>query len=356
MNLLIVTQKVNKEDDVLGFFHDWIEEFSKKYERVTVICLEEGEHDLPDNVKVLSLGKEHLEIKNWKLKITTRVSYIFKFLFYIFRFRREYEYVLVHMNPEYVVLGGWFWRLLGKKVALWYNHAKGGGKVRFASLFAHHIFYTSEYAYTRRFKKARIMPAGIDVHKFILPEAKNRKKNSILLLGRISPVKHVDVMIKALSSLSERGVDFTVSVYGEPTDSDIDKKYFNEIKNLAKPLLKKNIITFNKGVPNYKTPEIYNTHDIFINATHKGSLDKTILESSSSGTIPIICNESFKEIFPKELFFKEDNAIDLANTLQFLFLLSDNQKDQIRQQLREKVMKEHGLQKLIETIVNVFNE
>src|SRR3989344_6741688 len=57
MRLLIVTQKVDKNDPVLGFFHRWIEKFAKNFERVTVICLGKGEYNLPANVKVLSLGK-----------------------------------------------------------------------------------------------------------------------------------------------------------------------------------------------------------------------------------------------------------------------------------------------------------
>ena len=58
MKLLIITQKVDMNDDLLGFFHDWIIEFSKHFEEVTFICLKKGEYDLPQNVKVLSLGKE----------------------------------------------------------------------------------------------------------------------------------------------------------------------------------------------------------------------------------------------------------------------------------------------------------
>ena len=66
MKLLIITQKVDINDPVLGFFHRWLEEFAKHYEFVTVICLEKGEHRLPENVKVLSLGKEKLKIENSK--------------------------------------------------------------------------------------------------------------------------------------------------------------------------------------------------------------------------------------------------------------------------------------------------
>lgn len=47
MNLLIITQKIDQNDDVLGFFHRWVEEFSKYCELVIVICLQKGEYDLP---------------------------------------------------------------------------------------------------------------------------------------------------------------------------------------------------------------------------------------------------------------------------------------------------------------------
>ena len=58
MKLLIITQKVDKNDQLLGFFVSWIEKLSKKFESVLVLCLEKGEYDLPTNVKVISLGKE----------------------------------------------------------------------------------------------------------------------------------------------------------------------------------------------------------------------------------------------------------------------------------------------------------
>src|SRR3989344_7009072 len=74
MQLLIITQTVDKNDPILGFFHRWIEEFAKNFEKVTVICLEMCEHHLPKNVKVLSLGKEAGRSK---------FQYLFRFYKYI---------------------------------------------------------------------------------------------------------------------------------------------------------------------------------------------------------------------------------------------------------------------------------
>ena len=58
MRLLIITQKVDRSDPILGFFHRWLVEFAAHCEKVTVIGQLVGEHDLPRNVDVHSLGKE----------------------------------------------------------------------------------------------------------------------------------------------------------------------------------------------------------------------------------------------------------------------------------------------------------
>jgi len=99
MKLLILTQKIDINDPVLGFFHKWAEEFSKKYEKLTVICLEKGEYKLPDNVKVLSLGKETGK---------SRLKYVFLFYKYIWLERKNYDVVFAHMNQEYIILDGNF--------------------------------------------------------------------------------------------------------------------------------------------------------------------------------------------------------------------------------------------------------
>ena len=123
MKLLIITQKVDDHDDVLGFFVRWIEEFAKHAEKVTVICLQKGEYNLPHNVSVLSLGKETGK---------SRFTYFVRFFRYIWKLRSDYDTVFVHMNPIYVLLGGVFWKLWFKKIALWYTHKRVDLKLRIA--------------------------------------------------------------------------------------------------------------------------------------------------------------------------------------------------------------------------------
>jgi hypothetical protein len=116
MRLLLITQKVDRSDPVLGFFHRWIEKFSKYYESITVICLYKGEYNLPNNVRVLSLGKE-----NGKSKI----EYIINFYKYIYQEKDNYDKVFVHMNQEYILLAGIVWKIMKKDIFMWRNHNIG---------------------------------------------------------------------------------------------------------------------------------------------------------------------------------------------------------------------------------------
>ena len=114
MKLLIITQAIDLDDPILGFFHRWVEEFAKRFEHIEVICLKLGRHSLPGNVSVHSLRKEKGR--------RSRFMYATYFGWLIWKLRPKYDAVLVHMNPEYVILGGVDWRLMGKKIYFWYNH------------------------------------------------------------------------------------------------------------------------------------------------------------------------------------------------------------------------------------------
>jgi hypothetical protein len=138
MKLLILTQKADINDDILGFFHRWIEEFARHCESVIVICLQKGEYDLPENVRVLSLGKER--VTRYALGVTNKLKYLFNFYKYIWQERNNYDSVFVHMNPIYIVLGGLFWKLWNKKIILWYTHKAFNFKLRVAEKLVDKIF------------------------------------------------------------------------------------------------------------------------------------------------------------------------------------------------------------------------
>lgn len=343
MKLLIITQKVDINDDVLGFMHGWIVEFAKNCEKITVIALGVGEVNLPLNVKVLSLGKETGKSK---------IKYLVNFYKYIWQERKNYDAVLVHMNREYVLLGGVLWKLWQKKVYLWYNHAKGNILSDISGYLSNIIFFTSPFSYFSKNKKAKIMPVGINTDIFFRDEGIKKISNSILCLGRISPVKNVDVLIKAAKILKDKGNEFVINIIGAPTDDD----YYRALIKMVKDYELSQEISFCDGISNLKTPVEYNKHEIYINLTNSGSMDKTSYEAMACGTPVILCNRSFEKIFPKEflpsLMFKEKDENDLAQKLAKALIMEDELKGKYRAWAQKYVLENHSVRKLVEMIIN----
>jgi len=347
--ILILTQKVDKEDDLLGFFHGWLEKLASHYEKIIVICLQRGLHTLPRNVKVMSLGKEEFVRYPKFSRFIYRLVAVLRFYEYIIRERKSYDRVFVHMNKEYVVLGGWLWKLFNKKVALWYNHGKGSFWSRLAGRWSNIIFYTSPFSFFAGWSKAKIMPVGIDTDVFKRLEDIKKIKNSVLYLGRISPVKNVMMLIKAAKIMSKNGAGFTLNIVGDPGEKD--KSYFHNIKKEAQKLENENKVIFSKKIPNHKTPEIYNQNEIFVNLTNSGSMDKTTLEAMACENLVLVSNRSFKKIFPPAwhdlLIFKESDTEDLANKLVGLLSLDNDKKSEMGKKCREIVKTNHSLDVLV---------
>ena len=336
--LLIVTQAIDTEDPVLGFFVRWVEEFAKHAEHIEVICLKFGRSDLPKNVRVHSLGKE---------KGVSRVSYVLNFYKYIWRLRHDYDTVFVHMNQEYVVLGGVFWWLMSKRILLWRNHPEGSFETSLAVFLSDRVFCTSNQSYTARFKKTQIMPVGTDTHVFT-NIGKERMKHSLLVLGRVAPVKRQEIIIDALVILHKEDVFFTACFVGDASLRD-----FHYYGTLRKKVVENGIsesVSFRGAVPYRGTAKIYNEFEVFINATQSGSLDKTIFEAMACDMLPIVSNDSLKGNIEGSFLFKENDSADLAEKIKKLFSLSDEQKDMFRIKNRDFVVKNHSLEKLADVL------
>jgi len=187
MKLLIATQAVDQNDPVLGFFHHWIEEFAKRFESIEIICLKEGIHMLPANVHVHSLGKERS-----RPRFAARLVYSVRFLRIAWRLHDDYDAVFVHMNEEYVLIGGLLWRFSRKRIVLWRNFETGTWMTPVACHLANAVCYTSPSSFTVRFPNAVQMPIGIDTNLFKPAEMLSSLRR-VLFFGRLDEIKKVDL-------------------------------------------------------------------------------------------------------------------------------------------------------------------
>jgi len=306
---------MDRSDPILGFFHAWTRELAQKFERITVLALRVGDYDLPPNVRVIYLGGN-------RIKRMTNVV--------LWSLRLEYDSVLVHMSQEFILTGGWLWKLLGKKIYLWRNHYSGSVLTDIAAAFCTKIFYTSGSSYTMKFKKAVQMPVGVDVDLFA--SKVSRAPRSALSLGRIAPSKRLEILLDAL-----RDVECSADIYG-PADSD----YLERLKARAP-----GFVQFRGSVSNYEAPAVFASHDIFVNISPAGMFDKTILEAAASGCLIVTTSPDAAALFGEKEVKPEPAVIE--ERVEYLFGLPEEEKQKLRERNRQLARK-HSLGELIKKL------
>lgn len=342
MKLLIVTQVVDKQHSVLGFFHRWIEEFSKQCEKVTVICLEQGDYNLP-GVTVFSLGKE---AKNSKLKQLTN------FYHFIWQQRNEYDTVFVHMNPLYVVLGGLFWRIRNNKVGLWYTHGTVSVMLRVATLLTNKVFTASEESFRISTKKKIVTGHGIDtdVFKPLLEE----KTIDLITVGRISPAKNIEQLLEVLSEVRKRHPT-TLTVVGSAIDEK-GEEYETFLREKCKALGIEEPVTFYGPISQAGLPRLLNQAKVFVTASQTGSLDKVVLEAMACGlsVVSSAPGTTSLELGDGQVESKESFTLQI---LERLNQADTNDNEKSNQKAEKNVIyikKNHSLSNLVSNIISIY--
>jgi glycosyltransferase involved in cell wall biosynthesis len=338
MKLLIVTQKVDKDDANLGFFHRWIEEFAKRVAAVTVIASFVGAHSFPDNVSVFSFGKDkgygklRRILKYWEL--------------FSFHYARS-DAVLFHMIPDYVNAATPFLISLKRPVALWYVHKSVTSLLKRAERRVDYVFTASDLSFRLPSKKVLYTGHGIDT-QWLQPKARDAGQNALRLLtvGRISPVKDLETLIRACAVLKDTWErEFVLSIVGGPLMAR-DEAYYASLKKLVEEKKLNNRVIFHGAHPYSEIASLYHDHDMFISMSTTGSVDKSILEAMASGMTVITANEAFQSLLPAQYFLERRSPEFVAERIKSL---SDDARPNTT--LRELVVKNHSLQHTIDTIV-----
>lgn len=345
MKLLVITQKVDINDDVLGFFHGWLEKLAQKT-NLFVIANYVGQYNLPQNVRIFSLGKE---------KGKGKIARFLRYRYLLLKLLPRSDGVFYHMCPEYVLAAGLCPKIFRKKTLMWYTHKAVSWKLKLAERLVDKIFTASKESFRLPSKKVEITGHGIDVKKFQIPSTKSqinlKSSNSnftIITVGRIAPVKNIDVLIEVAEILRNKGLNFNIKIAGAPA-LESDKIYFEKIKKSIKDKKLEDKIIFVGPIPNKNIVEFYQSGNLFVNFSDTGSMDKAVLEAMASGLEVLTSNKAFAGILGGEVFI-EKNPEKIA---QKIIKIANNTSAKASG-LAEYVYDNHNLDNLINKIINFY--
>lgn len=287
-SIVFVTQVIDPADPVLGFVDGWVQALRGHYEHVDVIANEIRDAPTHDGVTYTSLGKE-----TGVGRIGRGVQYL-RGLRRVIQVRRP-EGVLVHMCPIYLDLGYPLVRLRGIPTVLWYAHPSITWDLRLATRLTDAVITSLPGAFPLESPKVHVIGQAT-VPRPPLPErSRNGEGLRVVALGRTSPSKGFDGIIRAIGLLRERGMAVHLRVAGPSTTAE-ERAHRAVLQRLIEDLDLSDFVELGEGVPPAEVPSILGDADVLVNNMVAGSGDKVVFEAAANGLPVIVSNPSFAEL------------------------------------------------------------
>jgi glycosyltransferase involved in cell wall biosynthesis len=316
--LVFLTQSVDPAHPVLAATIPKIRALAERVDEVVVLAQSGGGDGLPGNVQVRTFGASSRAQRVW-------------------RFERELaralpaDAVVAHMIPAYVVLAAPMVRARRTPLLLWYTHWKASSTLRAAARLATAIVSVDRRSFPLASPKVRPIGHGIDVNEFACTERTGRSGVRALVLGRYSPAKGIETILRAVQQ-----VDGTeVQLHGVALNG-LERRHRTDLEKLGIPL--------GDAVPRTQVPELFARSDVLVNNMEAGAPDKVVYEAAAACLPVLASNPVFDELFDGyPLLFERDSPESLAGRLRWFAGLDEGERAEIGRTLRERVAERHSV-------------
>ena len=139
-------------------------------------------------------------------------------------------------------------------------------------------------------QKIKVIPAGVNLDTFKPVNqsiARQRvgihEKQVILYVGRIEPLKGIDVLLEA-AALLDRSDDIRVLIVGGSPGNNAE---LGRLKALTTELGIESMVTFTGAIKQNKLPDYYSAADVFVLPSHSESFGLAALEAMACG-VPVV--------------------------------------------------------------------
>lgn len=344
MKLLITTQVMDKNHPILGFFHGWVQEFAQHFERIDVICLEEGEHSLPSHVYVHSLEKE---------KGRSKIKYLFNFYRHFYRgLKQKPDFVFFHMGAILNILAAPFFLLWPKrpKFYWWKTHGQLNWLGKVAAWFVDRIYTAGDRSFPSSTHRLKVVGHGIDTGSF--PYRSNSELEPVdeirlLSVGRVTEIKNTLLSIEVVRKLTDEGLNVSLSIVG-PLDN---KNYVEKVKQkITEYDLSEKVVLMGPVPPQELLPH-YHQADILLHPAQGAGYDKVVLEAGLCGVVPITTTPSYKSLLEGyDLYVEVETADNICRVIKFVSKQDKTKRANMMSKLRGKIVEKHSLATLHERI------
>jgi len=344
--LFLFNLSMDLDNPILATTNLWANEFAKNFEHVYVYSTHVGRYHLPANVKVTQLGGGTLIL---------RIAALTKLVMATFLILRNGRTSIVfhHQSPRTSVFPGFVLRLAGINQGLWYSHSSRPISLLLGSKIVDKIFSSTPESLPVYSKKSYFLGHGVDtVRAQFASKEKASRRDTILFIGRISPIKQLEELIFAIA---DSGINQISFVAIGPTDNN--QNYRNRLYKEAKarlidfscePALKHDLVFARMAQSN-----------MFF-AGMKNSVDKSCLEAAASGCFVITTDIASAKLSGMTDFWELINGSSelpkLSEQIRVIMNTDSHSLEKFRMKVQSRAIELNSASELIARITQALRE
>jgi glycosyltransferase involved in cell wall biosynthesis len=310
-----------------------------------------GQIDVPENVRVYSVGKE----KGYSEP--RRAMEFYRLLFRVLKNDRV-DVVFSHMIPIFTVLAFPVLRSRGIPIVTWYAHRQVTTLLKLAHRVSDRMVSINASSYPYHHDKFIALGHGIDTDLFSPARAETKGLPILLSVGRLSPIKDPLTLVRAVQLLREKGVGVCSTIIGAAPERD--RSYAGSVRERVKALGLESIVDFAGPLPNQELVQWYRRCFAHVNCSPAdGALDKAVLEAMACAKPSLSSTLGFRDTMGEwtdRLIFRHGDTEDLAQKVGWLFQRSVVEQRRIGTELRQSVIERHSLERLADRLSDLFVE
>jgi len=355
LRLLLFNLAVDADDAALGFVVEWVKMLAERCEYVDVITMRAGDYDLPENVRVFSVGKEH------GVGEARRALAFYRILWRLLQ-ERAYDVCFAHMMPLFAIMGAPLLKLNHIPITLWYVHKSVTLKLRLAEMLVDQVVTASPESFRLDSDKVKVLGHGVNTDVFTPAAPSDDGRFVIVSVGRIARSKRLEHLIAAAGTLAGTGLrdHMRVRIVGEAEPDQAD--YAEWLQELVEQHGLSDIVEFTGGMRHEDIAEVYRGADVMVNFSNTGSIDKAVLEAMSCAIPVLTSNEAFEPILRRwkdTLLVSVDDedefpGLSVGSQLAMLANWTASQRIALGWELRGIVVEGHSLTGLMDRLVALF--
>jgi glycosyltransferase involved in cell wall biosynthesis len=326
---VFVTQQVDPDHPALGATVAKIRALAERVDEVAVLCARAVPAALPANCRVRTFGARtqlgrgaRFETALARELMTRPVA------------------VLAHMVPAFAVLAAPFVRPRGVPLLLWFTHWRGSRLLRVAERVSTTVVSVDARSFPLASSKVVATGHGIDLAE--LPCAPHEPGLRLLALGRYSPAKGLETIVRAVAQVPEAEL-----VVRGPALTAEEEQHRRALVRLLDDLALGERVRLEAAVPRSDVPRLFREFDALVNNMRAGAPDKVVYEAAATCMPVLASNPVFDSLLPPQLRFERDDPDQLAERLRGLVDVSDD----VRRELRRRVEQDHSVDTWAERVL-----